>query len=121
VLGSEHPSTLTSMNNLAFTLKAQGHSDRAISLMEMCLATHVTGRSLSKARIKRINLSSHTTTSHQMHGALALSRIEKNLSTCWEHSYLLKITSQVENTPVREPALSGKFKVVLLLEVIAIW
>jgi hypothetical protein len=30
VFGEEHPSTLTSMNNLAFTLKGQGRNDDAI-------------------------------------------------------------------------------------------
>ena len=34
VLGEEHPDTLTSMANLAFTFKAQGRNDEAISLME---------------------------------------------------------------------------------------
>ncbi|KAF2685429.1 hypothetical protein K458DRAFT_417478 [Lentithecium fluviatile CBS 122367] len=34
VLGEEHPDTLTSMNNLAFTLKGQGLTNKAISLME---------------------------------------------------------------------------------------
>jgi len=97
VLGSEHPSTLTSMSNLAFTLKAQSHNDKAISLMEKCLAAHATGKSLPRVRIKRISLSNHTTTSHQMHGALALSGIARDLSTCWEHSYPLEITSQVQN------------------------
>ena len=32
----KHPSTLTSMNNLAFTLMSQGLINRAISLMEDC-------------------------------------------------------------------------------------
>ena len=36
LLGEEHPSTLTSMNNLAFIFKAQARSDEAISLMEKC-------------------------------------------------------------------------------------
>jgi hypothetical protein len=36
VLGDEHPDTLNSMANLAFTLKSRGHHDRAISLMEEC-------------------------------------------------------------------------------------
>jgi hypothetical protein len=35
VLGEKHPDTLTSMNNLAFTFKAQGR-DEAVSLMEKC-------------------------------------------------------------------------------------
>jgi len=35
-LGDEHPSTLTGMNNLAFTLKGQGYICRAISLIEDC-------------------------------------------------------------------------------------
>jgi len=33
VLREEHPSTLTSMNNLAFTLKGQGRLNEAISLI----------------------------------------------------------------------------------------
>jgi hypothetical protein len=37
VLGEEHPSTLTSMNNLAFTLKSQSRNDEAISIMEKCV------------------------------------------------------------------------------------
>jgi hypothetical protein len=37
VLGSEHPSTLTSMNNLAFTWKEQGRSEAAIELMDKCV------------------------------------------------------------------------------------
>jgi Tetratricopeptide repeat len=36
VLGEEHPDTLTSMNNLAFTWKGKGHNDKAISLTEKC-------------------------------------------------------------------------------------
>ncbi|PVH90035.1 hypothetical protein DM02DRAFT_548530, partial [Periconia macrospinosa] len=36
VLGEEHPDTLTGMNNLAFTLKRQGLTNKAISLMENC-------------------------------------------------------------------------------------
>ncbi|KAH8724301.1 hypothetical protein GQ44DRAFT_618470, partial [Phaeosphaeriaceae sp. PMI808] len=36
VLGEEHPDTLTSMNNLAFTLKGQGLTNKAIPLMENC-------------------------------------------------------------------------------------
>jgi len=34
VLGKEHPDTLTTMNNLAFTLKGQGLINNAILLME---------------------------------------------------------------------------------------
>jgi hypothetical protein len=37
MLGAEHPSTLTSMNDLAFTLKFQCRNDEAISLMKTCL------------------------------------------------------------------------------------
>lgn len=37
VLGEEHPDTLTSMNNLAFTLKSQSRNEEAISLMNRCL------------------------------------------------------------------------------------
>jgi Tetratricopeptide repeat len=33
-LGADHPSTLTSMANLAFTWKSQGRVDDAINLME---------------------------------------------------------------------------------------
>ena len=36
VLGEEHPSTLTSMNSLAFTFKHQGRNKEVISLMEKC-------------------------------------------------------------------------------------
>ena len=36
VLGAEHYSTLTSINNLALTFKAQSRNDEAISLMEKC-------------------------------------------------------------------------------------
>jgi hypothetical protein len=36
-LGADHPDTLTSMNNLAFTLKAQGFPNMTIFLMEDCL------------------------------------------------------------------------------------
>jgi len=34
VLGDEHPSTLTAISNLAFTLKAQSRNKEAISLVE---------------------------------------------------------------------------------------
>ncbi|OCK73732.1 hypothetical protein K432DRAFT_224868 [Lepidopterella palustris CBS 459.81] len=37
VLGEEHPSTLTSMNNLAFTWKGQGRDADALRLMNQCL------------------------------------------------------------------------------------
>jgi hypothetical protein len=36
VLGEEHPDTLTSMNNLAFALKAQGCDEEALSLIKAC-------------------------------------------------------------------------------------
>ncbi|KAK3684336.1 hypothetical protein B0T22DRAFT_470114, partial [Podospora appendiculata] len=35
-LGANHPDTLTSMNNLAFTWKDQGRHSDAIVLMEEC-------------------------------------------------------------------------------------
>ncbi len=38
VLGQEHPDTLTSMNNLAFTWKGQGQDKEALRLMEQCVA-----------------------------------------------------------------------------------
>jgi hypothetical protein len=37
VLGAEHPSTLTSMNNLAFTLKGRDQNAEAIKLMDKCV------------------------------------------------------------------------------------
>jgi len=37
LIGAEHPSTLTSMNNLAFTWKWQGRVAEAIKLMEECV------------------------------------------------------------------------------------
>jgi Tetratricopeptide repeat len=37
VLGTEHPSTLTSMNNLAFTWKEQGRHAEALKLIEECV------------------------------------------------------------------------------------
>jgi hypothetical protein len=45
VLGEEHPDTLTSMNNLAFTFKGQGRDDDAVRLMNECvgLRTQVLG------------------------------------------------------------------------------
>jgi hypothetical protein len=45
VLGEEHPHTLTSMNNLAFTWRGQGHKEQAINLMSECvrLRTQVLG------------------------------------------------------------------------------
>jgi hypothetical protein len=36
-LGADHPSTLTSMNNLAFTWKGQGRDAEAVQLMEDCI------------------------------------------------------------------------------------
>jgi hypothetical protein len=36
-LGTDHPHTLTSMNNLAFTLKGQGRHMEAIKLMQDCV------------------------------------------------------------------------------------
>ncbi|KAF2735904.1 hypothetical protein EJ04DRAFT_433983, partial [Polyplosphaeria fusca] len=36
VLGDEHPNTLISMNNLAFTLKEQGIYNEGIPLLEKC-------------------------------------------------------------------------------------
>jgi len=36
VLGAEHPDMLTSVNNLAFTLKSQSRNEEAISLMRKC-------------------------------------------------------------------------------------
>jgi Tetratricopeptide repeat len=37
VLGEEHPFTLTSMNNLAFTWKSQRRDIEALELMKACL------------------------------------------------------------------------------------
>lgn len=37
VLGENHPSTLTSMANLAFTWKSQGRLDEALALMRRCV------------------------------------------------------------------------------------
>jgi hypothetical protein len=37
VLGEEHPDTLTSMNNLAFTIQEQGRKVEAIKLMADCV------------------------------------------------------------------------------------
>ena len=37
VLGAEHPFTLTSMNNLAFTWKEHGRDVEAIELMKKCV------------------------------------------------------------------------------------
>jgi hypothetical protein len=37
VLGPEHPDTLTSMGNLAFTWKGQGRDKEAIVLMKQCV------------------------------------------------------------------------------------
>jgi hypothetical protein len=36
-LGADHPSTLTSMNNLAFTFKGRGEEGKAIRLMDECV------------------------------------------------------------------------------------
>ena len=36
-LGVDHPDTLTSMNNLAFTFKGKGEEGKAIRLMEECV------------------------------------------------------------------------------------
>ncbi|KAL4970220.1 tetratricopeptide repeat protein [Aspergillus stella-maris] len=38
VLGPEHPDTLTSMHNLAYTLKAQGDISQALGLIKECAA-----------------------------------------------------------------------------------
>jgi hypothetical protein len=43
VEGEEHPDTLQSMNNLAATLWAQGHSDQAITLMSEAVARSLAG------------------------------------------------------------------------------
>jgi hypothetical protein len=37
VLGAEHPSTLTRMNNLAFTWERQGQDTEALKLMEVLI------------------------------------------------------------------------------------
>jgi Tetratricopeptide repeat len=37
VLGEEHPDTLSSMNNLAFTLQGQGRNDKAVNLISECV------------------------------------------------------------------------------------
>ena len=37
-LGEDHPSTLSSMANLAFTWKSSGHDAEAINLLRDCLA-----------------------------------------------------------------------------------
>jgi hypothetical protein len=44
-LGADHPDTLISMNNLAFTWKGQGRNEAAIKLMSECirLRTHKLG------------------------------------------------------------------------------
>ena len=47
VLGEEHPSTLTSMNNLACMWNGQGRNEEAIRLMSECvqLSTQILGAS----------------------------------------------------------------------------
>ena len=49
VLGQEHPDTLTSMNNLAFTWKGYGRHAEALKLMEECvlLRTRILGANQS--------------------------------------------------------------------------
>ena len=37
VLGHEHPDTLTSMKNLAFTWKGQNRDEEALTLMKHCI------------------------------------------------------------------------------------
>ena len=37
VLGQEHPDTLTSMNNLVFTIKEQDRKEETIKLMTECI------------------------------------------------------------------------------------
>lgn len=37
MLGPEHPDTLTSMNNLAFTWKGHGRDTEALKLIEECV------------------------------------------------------------------------------------
>jgi len=37
VLGQEHPDTLSSMNNLACTLRSQGRNEDALTLMRRCV------------------------------------------------------------------------------------
>jgi hypothetical protein len=39
-LGADHPDTLTIINNLAFTWKAQGRDNEALKLMEECVIAH---------------------------------------------------------------------------------
>jgi Tetratricopeptide repeat len=41
VLGQEHPDTLTSMHNLAYTYNALGFADKAISLMTDVVALRI--------------------------------------------------------------------------------
>lgn len=41
VLGEEHPDTLTSMDNLAFTMKVQGRHLEAIKLMAECVRLQI--------------------------------------------------------------------------------
>jgi hypothetical protein len=36
-LGADHPDTLTSVNNLAFTWKASGRETKAVRLIEECI------------------------------------------------------------------------------------
>jgi len=38
VLGADHPSTLASVNNLAYAYRAGGDLGRAVPLLEQCLA-----------------------------------------------------------------------------------
>ena len=40
VLGEEHPDTLTSIANLAFTMREQGRVTEAIRLMAECVQLH---------------------------------------------------------------------------------
>jgi hypothetical protein len=41
ILGQEHPDTLTSMNNLAYTWKALGRDKEALKLMEECVVLNI--------------------------------------------------------------------------------
>lgn len=40
-LGAEHPSTLTSMHNLAWTWNSQGRNEEALRLMEECVRLQI--------------------------------------------------------------------------------
>ncbi|MDP1984472.1 MAG: FxSxx-COOH system tetratricopeptide repeat protein, partial [Sulfuritalea sp.] len=123
-LGVEHPDTLTSMNNLANTLYAQGDLAGALELQKSALATRrrVLGEEHPDTLSSMNNLAGTLHAQGDLAGALELHRSE--LATCRrvlgeDHPETLSTMNNLANTLMAQGDLAGALE--LQKSVLATW